>query len=72
MFPSFIRSIPAALITKDQAALFEAARLSLIRRAQHAYGDSFGWPGAWRISLYARFEDLVQCSLINSYQASNL
>jgi len=34
---------------RDTPKLFEAARTSLIQR-----GDAGGWPGAWRISLWAR------------------
>ncbi|EMI43331.1 large secreted protein [Rhodopirellula sp. SWK7] len=36
----------------DTPELFAAARTSLIHR-----GDSGGWPGAWRISLWARLGD---------------
>ena len=34
---------------RDTPKLFEASRTSLIQR-----GDAGGWPGAWRISLWAR------------------
>jgi len=34
---------------RDTPQLFDAARTSLIQR-----GDTGGWPGAWRISLWAR------------------
>ena len=37
---------------RDTPELFAAARTSLIQR-----GDSGGWPGAWRISLWARAGD---------------
>ena len=37
---------------RDTPKLFEAARTSLIQR-----GDAGGWPGAWRISLWARVGD---------------
>ena len=37
---------------RDTPELFEAARTSLIQR-----GDARGWPGAWRISLWARAGD---------------
>ena len=41
---------PSAQINRfDTPKLFDAARTSLIHR-----GDSGGWPGAWRISLWAR------------------
>ena len=63
---------PSGVIDQKQPELFEAARQSLIRRTQHAYGDSVGWPGSWKISLYARFGDAVQCNLINSTLSSNL
>jgi alpha-L-fucosidase 2 len=44
---------PSAQITRlDTPKLFNAARTSLIQR-----GDSGGWPGAWRISLWARAGD---------------
>lgn len=33
----------------DTPALFDAARISLLHRGNHG-----GWPGAWRISLWAR------------------
>ncbi len=36
----------------DTPKLFDAARTSLIQR-----GDAGGWPGAWRISLWARLGD---------------
>ncbi|TWT55347.1 glycoside hydrolase family 95 protein [Allorhodopirellula solitaria] len=37
---------------QDAPDLFEAARTSLVQR-----GDSGGWPGAWRICLWARCQD---------------
>lgn len=37
---------------RDTPKLFEAAQTSLIQR-----GDTGGWPGAWRISLWARVGD---------------
>ncbi|MGI9243410.1 MAG: glycosyl hydrolase family 95 catalytic domain-containing protein, partial [Verrucomicrobiales bacterium] len=37
---------------RDTPELFDAARTSLIQR-----GDAGGWPGAWRISLWARLGD---------------
>ena len=37
---------------RDTPELFEAARTSLIQR-----GDAGGWPGAWRICLWARLGD---------------
>ncbi len=37
---------------RDTPKLFEAARTSLIQR-----GDAGGWPGAWRICLWARVGD---------------
>ena len=37
---------------RDTPKLFDAARTSLIQR-----GDAGGWPGAWRISLWARLGD---------------
>jgi alpha-L-fucosidase 2 len=44
---------PSAQINRfDTPKLFEAARTSLIQR-----GDTGGWPGAWRISLWARAGD---------------
>ena len=44
---------PSAQINRfDAPKLFDAARTSLIQR-----GDSGGWPGAWRISLWARAGD---------------
>jgi alpha-L-fucosidase 2 len=44
---------PSAQINRfDPPELFDAARTSLIQR-----GDSGGWPGAWRISLWARVGD---------------
>ena len=44
---------PSAQINRfDTPELFEAARTSLIQR-----GDAGGWPGAWRISLWARAGD---------------
>ena len=44
---------PSAQINRfDTPKLFDAARTSLIQR-----GDAGGWPGAWRISLWARAGD---------------
>ena len=44
---------PSAQINRfDTPKLFDAARTSLIQR-----GDTGGWPGAWRISLWARAGD---------------
>ena len=44
---------PSSQINRyDTPKLFEAARTSLIQR-----GDAGGWPGAWRISLWARAGD---------------
>ena len=44
---------PSAQINRfDTPKLFQAARTSLIQR-----GDTGGWPGAWRISLWARAGD---------------
>ena len=44
---------PSSQINRhDTPKLFEAARTSLIQR-----GDAGGWPGAWRISLWARLGD---------------
>lgn len=44
---------PSAQINRfDTPEFFDAARTSLIQR-----GDSGGWPGAWRISLWARAGD---------------
>jgi len=44
---------PSSQINRhDTPELFEAARTSLIQR-----GDAGGWPGAWRISLWARLGD---------------
>lgn len=44
---------PSAQINRfDTPKLYEAARTSLIQR-----GDTGGWPGAWRISLWARAGD---------------
>lgn len=37
---------------RDTPALFDAARTSLIQR-----GDQGGWPGAWRVCLWARAGD---------------
>lgn len=44
---------PSSQINRyDTPGLFDAARTSLIQR-----GQSGGWPGAWRISLWARVGD---------------
>jgi len=44
---------PSSQINRyDTPKLFDAARTSLIQR-----GDAGGWPGAWRISLWARAGD---------------
>lgn len=57
---------PSETITEDQPELYEAARQSLIRRMQHAHGETTGWPGAWKVSLLARFGEGTQCNLISS------
>ncbi|MCH6255968.1 glycoside hydrolase family 95 protein [Puniceicoccaceae bacterium K14] len=44
---------PSSQINRfDTPELFDAARTSLIQR-----GDAGGWPGAWRIALWARLGD---------------
>jgi len=44
---------PSSQINRcDTPKLFDAARTSLIQR-----GDAGGWPGAWRIALWARLGD---------------
>ena len=56
---------------RDTPKLFKAARNSLIQR-----GDKGGWPGAWRISLWARVGDgdraLVNLQNVMNGLASNL
>jgi len=47
----------------DTPKLFEAARTSLIQR-----GDAGAWPGAWRISLWARLGDGERaCNVLNNH-----
>lgn len=57
MYPVY----PGELITETKTPeLFEAARRSLERRLLHAATQN-GWPGAWKISLMARFRNSLEC-----------
>lgn len=63
---------PASVINpSDTPELFEAARMSLIRRMQHG-SSKRNWPGAWAICLNARFGDGAWCNRINSQMAGSL
>lgn len=55
---------PSAQINPTETPeLFEAAKVSLIQR-----GDDDGWPGAWRVSLWARAGDGDRAhNMINNY-----
>lgn len=60
MYPVY----PGNLITQESAPeLMEAARRSLERRMLNA-DEQTGWPGAWRISLMARFHNSLECGRI--------
>lgn len=60
MYPVY----PGNIITKEKTPeLMEAARRSLERRLLHARRQG-GWPGAWKISLMARFKDPLECGHI--------
>ncbi|MBX3053144.1 MAG: glycoside hydrolase family 95 protein [Caldilineaceae bacterium] len=53
---------------RDTPALFAAARTSLMHRGKHR-----GWPGAWRISLWARAGDGDQAhDILTNYIVGNL
>lgn len=57
MYPVY----PGNLITEEKTPqLMEAARRSLERRQLHSDREA-GWPGAWRISLMARFYNPLEC-----------
>lgn len=57
MYPVY----PGNLFTKEKTPeLMEAARKSLERRLLHARQQT-GWPGAWKVSLMARFHDPLEC-----------
>lgn len=57
MYPVY----PGNLITPEKTPkLMEAARRSLERRQLHSEREA-GWPGAWRISLMARFHNPLEC-----------
>ncbi len=63
---------PASVINpSDTPELFEAARISFLRRMQHGSSRQ-NWPGAWAICLNARFGDGAQCNRINSQMAGGL
>lgn len=62
---------PSEVITEDQPELFEAARQSLIRRTRHGQPAETDWPAAWKISLYARFQDGEECGRLCAALASN-
>jgi len=63
---------PASIInSSDTPELFEAARISFLRRMQHG-SSRRNWPGAWAICLNARFGDGAQCNRINSQMAGGL
>lgn len=61
MYPVY----PGNIITWEKTPeLMEAARRSLERRRLHGGGKSH-WPGAWEISLFARFGMDMECGHIN-------
>lgn len=62
---------PSEVINESQPALYEAAYQSLLRRTQHA-GAMTDWPAAWKLCLFARFQDGAQCNRLNALIASNL
>ncbi|MGB8454153.1 MAG: glycoside hydrolase family 95 protein [Anaerocolumna sp.] len=63
---------PASIINPaDTPKLYEAARMSLVRRMQHG-STRHNWPGAWAICLNARFGDGALCNRINSEMAGGL
>ncbi|MBR2288406.1 MAG: glycoside hydrolase family 95 protein, partial [Clostridia bacterium] len=57
MYPVY----PAQLITEKTPELFAAAQRALERRALHASHPG-GWPAAWRIALFARFHNPLECT----------
>lgn len=60
LYPAY----PADLFTWEKTPeLMEAAKKSLERRNLHA-GRQHGWPGAWRVSLMARFKEPLECGHI--------
>jgi len=63
---------PGAQITRRTPKLLAAARTSLTHRPGHG-----GWPGAWRVSLWARLADGQKaqetlCGFISSTPSANL
>ncbi len=57
MYPVY----PGNLFTEEKTPeLMKAARKSLERRLLHARQQT-GWPGAWKVSLMARFHDPLEC-----------
>ncbi len=67
---------PADVITKEDPAMFEAARKTIDRRLAHG-GAATGWSRAWTINFFARFLDGNAayhhiCALIKLCCESNL
>ena len=55
---------PSSVINEEKTPeLLEAARKSLERRMLHEKKES-DWPGAWRVSLMARFKNSLECGHI--------
>ena len=67
MYPVY----PGSDINPDTPELFEAARIALERRERHGAGEN-GWPGAWRISLWARFHQPDRANHLNSTMGKRL
>jgi alpha-L-fucosidase 2 len=51
--------------------LFQAARIALERRERHGASGN-GWPGAWRIALWARFRDADKANRLNGTMGKRL
>lgn len=64
---------PGQLITREGTPeLFAAAYNAMVRRVRHGSGKSGGWPGAWCISLWARFGEAELCNELNTTMPQNL
>jgi alpha-L-fucosidase 2 len=64
---------PAGIISSvERTELFKAAYASFLRRIQHGAAQGGHWPGAWAVSLAARFFDANTCSSLLRTMPNNL
>ncbi|MDR2135062.1 MAG: hypothetical protein LBO76_00430 [Treponema sp.] len=64
---------PSGLINSvEKPELFKAAYVSFLRRIQHGAASGGHWPGAWALSLAARFFDATTCNSVLRAMPANL